>query len=223
MWSAKNAPAVHWRPPVRRVEGSERWHSPIGRYSGGSINVHTEKRISCVLRCGCRGCCHSIRGRDVGCKAICCPVCGAARRASHGTAPHSTARRSPRARSAHKPSRSGAGGEQCSASAPGPPYVWLRDRGDVRICNQRRAKPHFESWRYILRAAYRDSHNIAKSKHRQACKNSSLHGCRPEEPELGCRIDCIDGSQRKAGIRIAPFYSVHGIGDKFFRGRIIAT
>ena len=113
-------------------------------------------------------------------------------------APHSTARRSPRARSAHKPSRSRAGGEQCSASAPGPPYVWLRDRGDVRICNRRRAKSHAESWRYILRAAYSGSLNIAKSKHRQACNNPGLHGCRPEEPEHGCRIDCIEGSQRKA-------------------------
>ncbi len=103
---------------------------------------------------------------------------------------HSTARRSPRARSAHKPFGSRAGGEQCSASAPGPPYVWRRDRGDVRICNQRRAKSPSESRRYILRAAYRDSLHISKSKHRQACKNSSLHGCRPEEPEHGCRIDC---------------------------------
>jgi hypothetical protein len=169
-----------------------------GRYSGGSINVHTEKRISCVLRCGCRGCCHSVGGRDVECNAICSQLCGAARRASHGAAPHSTARRSPRARSAHKPFGSRARGQQCSASAPGPPYVWLRDRGDVRICNQRRAKSPSESRRYILRAAYRDSHHISKSKHRQAYKNSGLYGCRPEEPEHGSRIDCIDGSQRKA-------------------------
>ena len=123
------------------------------RYSGGSINVHTEKRISCVLRCGCRGCCACVGGRDVECNATCCQLCGAARRTSGGAAPHSTARRSPGARSAHKPSGPGAGGEQCSASAPGPPYVWLRDRGDVRICNQRRAKSHSESWRYILRVA----------------------------------------------------------------------
>jgi hypothetical protein len=169
-----------------------------GRYSGGSINVRAEKRISCVLRCGCRGCCHSVGGRDVECNATCCRLCGAARRAGHGAAPHSTARRSPRARGAHKPSGSRAGGEQRSASAPGPPYVWLRDRGDVRICNQRRAKSPSESRRYILRAAYRDSLHISKSKHRQACKNSDLHGCRPEEPEHGCRIDRIDGSQTKA-------------------------
>jgi hypothetical protein len=166
-----------------------------GRYSGGSINVHTEKRISCVLRCGCRRYCHSVRRWDVGRNAICCPLCGAARRASHGADPHSTARRSPGTRSAHQPSRSRAGGEQCPASPPGPPHVRLCDRRNVRICNQRRAKPHSESWRYILRAAYRDSLNIAKSKHRQACKNSDPHGCRPEKPEHGCRIDCIGGSE----------------------------
>jgi hypothetical protein len=189
MWSAKNAPAVHWRPPVRRVEDSERWHSPIGRYSGGSINVHTEKRISCVLRCGCRGCCHSIRGRNLECNAICRQLCGAARRTSHRADPHSTARRPPRAGSAHKPSGSGAGGEQCPASAPGPLYVWLRDRGDVRVRDQRRAKPHSESRRYILRATWRGSLDVPESKHRQACKNPGLHGRRSEKSEHGSGID----------------------------------
>ncbi len=191
--------------PVRGLEDSERRNSPIGRHLGGSINVDTEKRISCVLRCGCRGCCRSVGGRDVGCDAICHPLRGAARRASRGATPHSTARRSPGTRSAHKPSGSRAGGEQCPASAPRPPYVWVRDRGDVRICNQRRAKPHSQSRRYILRAAYRGSLNISESKRRQTDKNSGLHGCRPKEPEHGCRIDCIDGSQRKAQ---APIVSI---------------
>jgi hypothetical protein len=163
-----------------------------GRYSGRSINVHTEKRISRVLCCGCCGCCHSVGGRDVERNAICCRLRGAARRGRHGAAARSTARRSPGARGPHKPFGSRAGGKQCPAPAPGPSYVWLCDRGDVRICDQRRAKSSSESRRYILRAAWRGSLHISKSKHRQACKNCRLHGCGPEEPEHGCRVDCID-------------------------------
>jgi hypothetical protein len=170
-----------WMP----VEDSKRWHSPTGdtreRIDQCSHSEADQLRPTLRLPWLLPFCQRS----DVGCNAVCCRLCGAARRASPGAAPHSTARRSPRARSAHKPLGSRAGGEQCSASAPGPLYVRLRDRGDVRICDQRRAKSPSESRRYILRAAYRDSHHVSKSKHRQAYENSGLHGCGSEEPEHG--------------------------------------
>jgi hypothetical protein len=69
-----------------------------------------------------------------------------------------------------------------------------RTAGSLRVWDQRRAQPHPQGQRNILRAAYSGSLHVWESECRQAYKNSGLHGRGSEESEHGRGIDCIDGS-----------------------------